>query len=423
MSFGQAKLDFERGVDIDRMTKERTNKVRAGLKKYGLGAILTLDVANTRYVENSRPFIDHGAQLGDRYALVPEHAEAILWEAGINEGPGLPKPRHAHMGPRAKIGISCGAPNGPNELPAAVNNQLKKFAKQIMDEVKAQRLEKETIGVVPYHRGMVGALEAAGMKVETDKAYDIMRESRETKTEDEIECLRIACAISEGCTMKVKEAIKPGVRENEIAAIAAYHAYRLGAEHVSSFHIESGQHTWPNPFWITDKIIRVGDIINMEIAVCYLGYKNCYYTGPFIVGRPNQAQKEAFETARRYELEMAKAIRVGATSKDIAEKMPSCKSYGYPDEDSTLMMQWSHGIGLSTPEWPSISRAWSLDYPYPIKENMVLAIETIWPTNEKTPTKPNGEACRIEDNVRVTPNGLEWLTLRLSPDDFMVCEY
>ncbi|MGA3296561.1 MAG: M24 family metallopeptidase, partial [Candidatus Bathyarchaeia archaeon] len=140
------------------------------------------------------------------------------------------------------------------------------------------------------------------------------------------------------------------------------------------------------------------------------------------VGRPNQAQKDAFETARKYQLEIAKAIRVGATSKDVAEKMPSCKSYGYPDEDSTLMMQWVHGIGLSTPEWPSISRAWSLEYPYPIKEGMCLAVETIWPTNERTPTKPNGEAARIEDNVRVTSNGLEWLT-QWPHGEMMVCEF
>jgi len=424
LSYGQAKLDFERGIDIDRMTKQRTDKVLAGLKKYNLGAIITLDVPNTRYVANSRPFIDHGAQIGDRYALLPAGGEPILFEAGINEGPGLPMPRHAHFGSRAKIGISCGAPNSPNEHPGAMKNQLKKFSKQIMDEVKANGLEKETIGVVSYpiHRPMIDALKDAGVKVEYDKAYDIMRECREIKTEDEVECLRIGCAISEACTMKVKEAVKPGIRENELAAIAAYHAYRLGAENLTSFHIESGQHTWPNPFWITDKIVRNGELINMEIAVTYLGYKNCYYTGTFCVGKPNQAQKDAFETARKYQLEIAKAIRVGATSKDVAEKMPSCKSYGYPDEDSTLMMQWVHGIGLSTPEWPSISRAWSLEYPYPIKEGMCLAVETIWPTNERTPTKPNGEAARIEDNVRVTSNGLEWLT-QWPHGEMMVCEF
>nr|MDO8135698.1 Xaa-Pro peptidase family protein [Candidatus Njordarchaeum guaymaensis] len=422
MSYGQMKLDFERGVDIDRMTKERVEKVHAGLKKYGLSGILTLDMANIRYIVNSRPIVDHGGQPGDRYALLPADAEPTLFEGGINEGPGLPRPRHWFLGDRAKVGISCGAANSPTELGEAQKMQLRKFAKQMKDELKAYKIVNETLGVVPFHKEMVGALEEAGIKVDLDRASNIMRECREVKTEDEVECLRIACAISEACTEKVKQAIKPGVRENELVAIAAYHAYRLGAEGLVSFHVESGQHTWPNPFWITDKIVRPGELINMEIAVAYLGYRNCYYTGTFSVGQPTQAQKDAFEKAREWQLLMAKAIRAGGTTKDVAEKMPSFKEFGYPDEDSSLMMQWSHGIGLSTPEWPSIHRAWSLEYPYPIKEGMCLAIETIWPTNERSPAKPNGEACRIEDNVHVIAGGLDWLT-QWPHDEIMVCEY
>ena len=416
------KSDFEIGVDIDRMSKERVDRVKAGLKKYGLAGILTLDMANVRYIVGSRPIIDHGGQPGDRYALLPAGGESILYEGGINEGPGLPRPRHWFLGSRGKVGISCGAANSPNEDKAAMKSQLHKFAKQMREELEAQKILNEPLGVVPYHREMVGALQEVGINVKIDEAHDVMREAREVKTQDEVECLRIACAISEACTMKVKEAIKPGVRENELAAIAAYHAYRLGAEGLVSFHVESGQHTWPNPFWITDKIVRNGELINMEIAVAYLGYRNCYYTGTFCVGRPTQAQKDAFETARKYQLGMAKAIRAGGTTKDIAEKMPSAKDFGYPDEDSSLMMQWSHGMGLSTPEWPSIHRAWSLEYPYPIKEGMCLAVETIWPTNERSPTKPNGEACRIEDDVHVLADGIEWLT-KWPHDEIQACEF
>jgi Xaa-Pro aminopeptidase len=414
------KLDYERGVDIDRMSKHRVDKVKAGLKKYGLGGILSLDMANIRYIVNSRPIIDHGGQPGDRYALLPANGEPILFEGGINEGPGLPRPRHWFLKDRAKVGISCGAANSPTELREAQNVQLQKFAKQIKYELKAQGIASETLGVVPFHRDMVRALEESGVRIELEKASDVMRECREVKTEDEVECLRIACAISEACTEKVREAIRPGIRENELMAIAAYEAYKLGTEGLVSFHVESGQHTWPNPFWVTDKIVRPGELINMEIAVAYLGYRNCYYTGTFCVGRPSQAQKDAFEKARGFQLAMTRAIRAGGTTREVAEEMPSASEFGYPDEDSSLMMQWSHGIGLSTPEWPSIHRAWSLQYPYPIKEGMCLAVETIWPTNERSLAKPNGEACRLEDNVHVTSDGLDWLT-QWPRDEIMVC--
>jgi len=80
------RSDFEIGVDIERMSKERVNRVKAGLKKYGLAGILTLDMANVRYIVGSRPIIDHGGQPGDRYALLPASGESILFEGGIKHG-------------------------------------------------------------------------------------------------------------------------------------------------------------------------------------------------------------------------------------------------------------------------------------------------------------------------------------------------
>jgi Xaa-Pro aminopeptidase len=63
-----------------------------------------------------------------------------------------------------------------------------------------------------------------------------------------------------------------------------------------------------------------------------------------------------------------------------------------------------------------------LEHPYPIKEGMCLAVETIWPTNERTSTKPNGEAARIEGDVLVMANGIEWLT-QWPIDEIQVCEF
>jgi Xaa-Pro aminopeptidase len=39
------------------------------------------------------------------------------------------------------------------------------------------------------------------------------------KTQDEIECMRITCAITEEAFDAVREAIRPGVRESDLAAM------------------------------------------------------------------------------------------------------------------------------------------------------------------------------------------------------------
>ena len=422
LSFGQTYVDYEKRIDIERMGKERLDKVKAGIKKYNLGGLLALDMPNIRYIVGSRPFIDVTVDRGgDRYALLPEGAEPILFEGGMNEGPGLPRPTHWWLGDRIKIGFSCAGYNAPTEIVEAHEFQLRKFADQIKNELKAHRVLDETLGVVPDSRIMVDALEKVGIKVNPRKGFDLMRECREVKTVDEVECLRMACSISEACTAEVKKAIRPGVTERQLAGIIAHKAYEMGSEGLSSFHVESGPHTWPNILSITDRAIRPGDLIHCEIAVIYMGYKNCYYTGSYSCGRPTQAQKDAWIKAVDWTRAMVKAIRPGATSKEIVEKMPSAKEFGYPDEDTSVMMQWCHGIGLSTPEWPSMHRAWSLTYPYPIKENMCLAVEAICPTWEKTVQYPNGQACRVEDDVHVTEDGIDWLT-RWPRDEIMVCE-
>lgn len=423
LSFGQTYVDYEKRIDIKRMTKERLDKVKTGMKKYNLGGILALDLANIRYIVGSRPFIDGGGATvwGDRYALLPEEAEPILFEGGMNEGPGLPRPTHWWLGNRVKTGISCGGFNAPTEIREAHKMQLRKFANQIKNELKAHGVLDETLGVVPDHRAMVGALEEVGIKVDLERGFDLMRECREVKTVDEVECLRMACSISEACTAKVKEAIRPGVTERQLAAIIARTGYEMGIEGFSSFHVESGPHTWPNIMSITDRAIRPGDLIFAESAVIYLGYRNCYYTGTFSCGRPTQAQKDAWAKAVDWTRAMVKAIKPGATSKDIAENMPSHEEFGYPDEDSSVMMQWCHGIGLSTPEWPSIHRTWSLTHPYTIKEGMCLAIEAVCPTGERSFQYPNGQACRLEDCIHVTAGGIDWLT-KWPRDEIMVCE-
>jgi Xaa-Pro aminopeptidase len=423
LTFGQTYVDYEQRIDVDRMAKQRLDKVKAGIKKYNLGGLLALDLANSRYFIGSRPFIDFGgvAVCGDRYALLPEESEPILFEGGMNEGLGLPKPTHWWRGDRIRTGIACGGFNAPSEIREAHQMQLRKFANQIKVELKANKVLGETLGVIPDHRGMVDALVKAGVKVDLEKPAKLMRECREVKTIDEIECLRIACSISEACTEEVKRAIRPGVTERELAAIIARRAYEMGSEGLSSFHVESGPHTWPNIMSVTDRSIRPGDIIYCEIAVIYLGYRNCYYTGAYSCGRPSQAQKDAWTRALGWTRAMVKAIKPGATSKDIAEKMPSNKEFGYPDEDSSMMMQWCHGIGLSTPEWPSIHRIWSLKYPYPIKEDMCLAVEAICPTGERSVDYPNGQACRLEDCVHVTAGGIDWLT-KWPRDEIMACE-
>jgi len=63
------------------------------------------------------------------------------------------------------------------------------------------------------------------------------------------------------------------------------------------------------------------------------------------------------------------------------------------------LQQFAHSIGITLYEGMWMSRAYSMKYPAPIKENMYFAIETFagHPYLEMT--------TRLEENVLVTANG------------------
>jgi len=62
--------------------------------------------------------------------------------------------------------------------------------------------------------------------------------------------------------------------------------------------------------------------------------------------------------------------------------------------------EWGHGLGLSLYEPPTLTKIWSIQYPFRLEENMALAIET-----QQGTIKDGG--VRIEEMMIVTSGGCE----------------
>jgi Xaa-Pro aminopeptidase len=87
--------------------------------------------------------------------------------------------------------------------------------------------------------------------------------------------------------------------------------------------------------------------------------------------------KSYYATALEWLYDSIDAVKVGATTRDIADKWPSAKeAWGYAEEDQAAANLWGHGLGLAQYDPPVISRIWSLDHPVEIKAGMVFALET-----------------------------------------------
>ena len=81
------------------------------------------------------------------------------------------------------------------------------------------------------------------------------------KTADEINCLKMAVAITEVGWCALLDALKPGVRDRDLVAVANEAMYRAGIEDVWMVIVSSG-----GPPQTTDKIVRVGDVVTVRLC-------------------------------------------------------------------------------------------------------------------------------------------------------------
>ena len=110
-------------------------------------------------------------------------------------------------------------------------------------------------------------------------------------------------------------------------------------------------------------------------------------------------------------------IKPGVSTKDVAEGFPKCTEFGFENEFEAFGLQFGHGLGLGLHERPIISRVNSLDHPMEIKENMVFALETYCPASDGV------SAARIEEEVVVTADGCDVITLFPAEELFVANQY
>ena len=191
--------------------------------------------------------------------------------------------------------------------------------------------------------------------------------------------LRYAMLCGDATHWECMKFLRPGITENQVTAHLMKFLYDIpGMEDVEDVIVSSGPNTWPNWRNFSDRIIQPGDIVFMDLAaLTWNGYKSCYYRTYCVGKEPTQEQKETYATALKWLYDSIGAVKVGATTRDIALKWPSAmETWGYEDEDQAAANLWGHGLGLAQYDPPVISRIWSLDHPVEIKEGMTFALET-----------------------------------------------
>ncbi len=372
MSFGTVGVDWQTRIDWARLRGYRLGRARERMKAHGLGALLLMYDENVRYVTGTLTPGWNRLKPGLRYALLCEGAEPILFEQGDI---GFHIQKHSPWIPKENVRYSYAWIKGA--AGPASKQQVKKFTDAIVKELKDRGLMDKPLGVDFIDINMLAAFGEA--KVTWRDGMTPMMEARAIKNVDEQECLRIVGAIGDAAHWETMRFLKPGLTENEVTAHIMEYLYATpGMEDVEDVIVSSGPNTWPNWRNFSDRIIRPGDIVFMDLAaLTWNGYKSCYYRTYCVGKKPTDEQRKVYATALRWLYDSIGAVKPGATTRDIASKWPSAKeAWGYEEEDQAAANLWGHGLGLAQYDQPVISRIWSLDHPLEIKPGMVFALET-----------------------------------------------
>jgi Xaa-Pro dipeptidase len=214
----------------------------------------------------------------------------------------------------------------------------------------------------------------------------------------------MAAAMGDGVYQDIFEALKPGIRENEVVAMATKRLYEMGSDNVEAINAIAGERCSPHPHNFTDRMIRPGDQAYFDIIQSYMGYRTCYYR-TFTVGSATKAQHDAYKKARGWMDGAIAMLKPGVSTDKVAKAFPKSTEIGFETEMSAFGLNFCHGLGLGLHERPLISRVNSLKDPYELKAGMVFAVETFCPATDGV------SAARIEEEVVLTPEGAKIITL------------
>jgi Xaa-Pro aminopeptidase len=424
-TFGTNQVDWEQRLDFDKLRTDRLAKLKAELEKSHVGALLAFDFSNIRYMSSTH-IGTWAMDKAIRFALVTRKTDPIVWDFGsaakhhqlynpwlattTAEADADPHaPHHGAVRPR----IESGARAGISLLRGAFNPDAgiaDEVAAKIKRELEKYGLMNEPLGIDIVELPILFALQRAG--IEVVDGQQIFLNARAIKTGEEIGLLTQAASMVDAAYEKLYEFLRPGVKENEAVGLVSKVLYDLGSEYVEGVNAISGERCSPHPHVYSDRLIRPGDPAFFDILHSYQGYRTCYYR-TFAVGSASTAQHDAYKRAREYMDRAIALVRPGATTADIVAVWPKAEEFGFANEEAAFALQYGHGVGLSIWEKPIFSRLVSFDHPEVLKEGMVFALETYWPSAD------GWGAARIEEEVVVTATGCQVIT-KFPAEDLLV---
>jgi len=385
---GPGGVDYEARWDPGRLRAGRWDRARAALAAAGLDAVLVWKDENVRYLTSMRPQLLAGKGGVLTGALFTRQGTSLLFVSG---------------GDRDRAEATMPWIAEFHTIPILEELGLVRHAAMeiIPNALGRHGLKDGTIGLDLVGKLLMDFLAESCPRVRWVDGDAAMQTARRIKTSEELALIEEATVIAEAVTATAAEHVREGVRECEVAGEALRTLCRLGGEyaHAISPFVASGERMAPPTRLATDKVIREGDLVFIDIGAMCNGYFGD--VGRTVVcGTPSPDQRRIYRAVWESLQAGIGVMRAGIANIEVAEAIRAkAEEHGLGGRFLSLFI--GHGIGCASNEPPYIGEAFPGAASVTLEPGMVFALEPlIW-----MPGVPGGGGVRIEDMVVVTDAG------------------
>lgn len=249
---------------------------------------------------------------------------------------------------------------------------------------------------------------------------NLIGKMRFVKTDFEISMMKSSAAVCINAFEDAVISLKAGMREYQVQSILEYNYKSCGAQDVAfNTIVASGNNACTLHYESNRDILKDGDLVLIDSGTEFNGYNSDITRTVPVNGKFSAPQKEIYELVLKVQKEVIKRIKPGVklshlknyTKDALAKGLLKLKIIKKKEE---VIKYYMHGVGhhLGLDTHDAVKTNGEFDK---LKPGNIITVEPgiYIAKGSDAPKKYHGIGVRIEDDILVTKNGCENLTLGL----------
>ena len=230
-----------------------------------------------------------------------------------------------------------------------------------------------------------------------EPTHDVVSLIRMIKDQNEVSLMKKAIGITFKGFDFIKDTLRPGIKERELAVRLEHFLKQQGADAVSfPIIVVSGAHSSLPHASVSNRRIQKNDLVLVDMGVSYKGYKSDL-TRVFFLGKISSRFRQIYDVVLEAQRKAIKSIKPGIKISKIdklSRDYISQKGWA-----NNFRHSLGHGIGLEVHEEPAVT----FKNDAVLKAGMVFTVEPAVYISDKF-------GIRLEEMILVTKKGCEVLS-------------